>query len=184
MFETSLENLKLTIDEERKMYLSPSFKFRIADYLKRTEKVQIWKYVKTLRYCGYYVKNKDKSIFHYLLSIYYRRRLNIIGTSLGLVLGPQAFDRGLLIYHGNVVADGNIGKNCRLHGDNCIGRSKGNDTPTLGDNVRLGVGAKVIGDIYIADNVTIAAGAVVTKSCYEEGVTLAGVPARIMKKNN
>ena len=43
-------------------------------------------------------------------------------------------------------------------------------------------GAKVIGDIYIANNVTVAAGAVVTKSCYEEGALLAGAPAKIIPR--
>ncbi|MDR1679066.1 MAG: poly-gamma-glutamate biosynthesis protein [Prevotellaceae bacterium] len=183
MFDTTKEGLKKTLAAERNIYLNSSFKYRIMDWIKCTEKLVIWRYVKTLRYCGYYKARQNKSVFHWLMSVYYRRKLNKQGCKLGLIFGSQAFDAGLTIYHvGNIVVDGNIGKNCHLHGDNCIGRSKGNDTPTLGDNVRLGVGAKIIGDIYIADNVTVAAGAVVTKSCYEKGVVLAGIPAKIIKK--
>ena len=51
----------------------------------------------------------------------------------------------------------------------------------LGNNVDIGYGAIVVGDVYIADDVRIGAGAVVTKSCYEKGVTLVGVPARILR---
>lgn len=185
MFKATKEGLKETLRIERQIYLSSSVRYRFMEWLKQTEKYQIWRYVRALRYVGYHKYNYDKNIWHKLASIYWRRVVNIKGTRLGLIIGPQAFDEGLILHHiGPIVADGDIGKNCQLHGDNCIGRSHGlNDTPTLGDNVRLGVGAKVIGDIYIANNVTIAAGAIVTKSCYEEGVTLAGIPAKIIKKS-
>ena len=76
-----------------------------------------------------------------------------------------------------------IGKNCKLHGSNCIG-NKGPDSlgcPTIGDNVRIGVGAKIIGEIKIADNITVAAGAVVVDSFEEEAITIGGVPARKIK---
>ena len=53
----------------------------------------------------------------------------------------------------------------------------------MGDNVRIGVGAKIIGGVEIASNVTIAAGAVVIESCTIEGAILAGVPAKVVKVN-
>ena len=49
-----------------------------------------------------------------------------------------------------------------------------------GDRVDIGVGAKIIGDITIADDVKIGAGAVVTKSCLKQGATLVGIPAKIL----
>ena len=78
-----------------------------------------------------------------------------------------------------------VGKNCVLHGDNCIGNN-GNDNvcPIIGDNVDIGVGAKIIGNVHIANNVKIGAGAVVIKSCEELGAVLVGVPAYIKKGNN
>lgn len=54
-------------------------------------------------------------------------------------------------------------------------------SPIIGDNCDIGVGAKIIGDITIADNVTIAAGAIVNKSCSQSNVVLAGVPAKVIK---
>ena len=50
----------------------------------------------------------------------------------------------------------------------------------IGDNVDIGVGAVIIGNIYIANNVRIGANAVVTKSCYEEGAILVGNPAKTL----
>ena len=113
------------------------------------------------------------------------RKHNKNCAKYGLLIGASAFQEGLCIYHlGNIVVNGycKIGKNCKLHGSNCIGNSHSkDDCPIIGDNVRLGVGAKVFGNIYIANNVTIAAGAIVNKSCYEEGATLGGNPAKIIK---
>lgn len=67
-----------------------------------------------------------------------------------------------------------------MHGMNCIG-NKGvanSGVPVIGDNVNIGVGAKIVGDVYIADDVSIGANAVVTKSCYEKGEVLVGIPAK------
>lgn len=54
--------------------------------------------------------------------------------------------------------------------------------PWLGDNVKVGANAVVIGDVHIGNNVKIGAGAVVTKSIPDNCV-VAGNPARIIKKN-
>ena len=56
--------------------------------------------------------------------------------------------------------------------------------PKIGNNVDLGVGASVIGDVELADNIIVAAGAVVVKSCFTEGAVLAGVPAKVIKVRN
>ena len=53
--------------------------------------------------------------------------------------------------------------------------------PHLGNNVDIGYGAVLIGDITIADDIKIGANAVVNKSFTEPGVTIAGVPAKVVK---
>ena len=47
----------------------------------------------------------------------------------------------------------------------------------------VGAGAKIIGNVKIADNIKIAAGAVVVNSFMEPGITIAGIPARKINKN-
>jgi serine O-acetyltransferase len=49
--------------------------------------------------------------------------------------------------------------------------------PRLGDNVYIGPGAKIFGDIDIASNIAIGANAVVNKSFMESGISIGGVPA-------
>lgn len=53
--------------------------------------------------------------------------------------------------------------------------------PTIGDNVYIGPGAKLFGAIEIANDVAIGANAVVTKSFTESNITIAGIPAKIIK---
>jgi serine O-acetyltransferase len=59
-----------------------------------------------------------------------------------------------------------------------IGSTNGSKAPKLGNNVFIGTGAKIIGDITIADNVAIGANAVVVKSITEPGTTWGGIPAK------
>lgn len=54
------------------------------------------------------------------------------------------------------------------------------DAPTIGDNVVVYAGAKIIGGVHIGNNVIIGANAVVTKDVPDNCV-VAGVPARIIK---
>lgn len=145
--------------------------------------LQLYKFIRLLRKTEYY-HNSGVGI-NKILYVYYRRRKNILGMKLGIDIWDNTFDSGLTIYHaGNIVINGKskIGKNCKLHGSNCVGNNGKNlDCPVIGDNVQIGVGAKVIGGIIIADNIKIAAGAVVVSSFKDTGITVAGVPARRVK---
>ena len=109
-----------------------------------------------------------------------------LGEKLGFTIHKNVFGPGLRIWHyGNIVVNAyaRVGRNCTLHGDNCIGNDGfGSKSPRIGDNVDIGVGAKIIGDIQIASNVIIGAGAVVNKDFLEENIVIAGVPAKIVKR--
>ena len=52
---------------------------------------------------------------------------------------------------------------------------------TFGKKLGYMIGEGVLGDIYIADHIIIGANAVVTRSFYEPGITVAGIPARKVK---
>jgi serine O-acetyltransferase len=170
-----------------KDYMFPTIQRQIFSYLKREPIRMIWIYQKLLRKSEYYERMyRSKGGFFYgFLYIFYIVRKNRLGEKLGIEIGNFAFDSGLVIYHSNsIVVNGysKIGKNCHLHGNNSIGNDGiTGDCPKIGNNVSLGVGAKVIGNVEIADNIKIGAGAVVVHSFNEPNITIGGVPARKLK---
>ena len=97
--------------------------------------------------------------------------------------------RGLFIDHGSGVVIGEtaeIGDNCTIYQGVTLGGT-GKDTgkrhPTLGNNVMVGAGAKVLGPFRVGDNAKIAANAVVLKEIPANS-TAVGIPARIVSVNN
>jgi len=126
-------------------------------------------------------------IIKYLRLFFVIKKFKKLSLKLGFSIPKNTFAAGLSIPHyGTIVVNGNarIGRNCRLHAGVNIGASAGKkESPKIGDNVYLGPGAILFGNIEIADNVTIGANATVNKSCMEKNCVLAGTPAQIVKKN-
>lgn len=107
-------------------------------------------------------------------------------VKLGFTIPINTIEEGLYIPHyGTIVIHGNahIGKNCRLMEGTNIGDSSGG-VPNIGNNCFICTGAKIIGAVNIADDVIIGANAVVNKSVVDSGVTVAGIPARIVSKKS
>ena len=108
----------------------------------------------------------------------------------GIEIHPGAtIGTGLFIDHGMGVVIGEtteIGDNCTIYQGVTLGGT-GKDTgkrhPTLGNNVMVGSGAKVLGPIKVGDNSKIAAGAVVLIEVPPNS-TCVGVPARVVKINH
>lgn len=85
--------------------------------------------------------------------------------------------------HGKVVvsAIARLGAGCKILSDVTIGgqgRYDMDGAPQIGDRVFIGSGARIIGNISVADDVVIGANAVVVKSITEPGTTWAGNPAK------
>ena len=95
--------------------------------------------------------------------------------------------KGLHIPHPiGIVINGKakIGNNCTIMQQVTIGNKLNDDKiPEIGNNVFIGAGAKIIGNIKIEDNVIIGANAVVTKSIPKNCI-VAGIPAKIIRKRN
>lgn len=145
----------------------------------------IVKYIKRLRKEEYYF-NCRKDRIGKLLVIWYLRRKNQIGNKIGFKIPRNTFEEGLTIYHhGEIIIneDVKVGKNAVLHGGNCIGNdgSSGSKVPVIGDNLDMGIGAKIIGDITLGNNIKVGANAVVTKSFDQECIVLTGIPASCRK---
>ena len=94
------------------------------------------------------------------------RRL-VIDHGMGIVIGETAeIGDDCLIYHG--VTLGGTGKDV------------GKRHPTIGNNVLIGTGAKVLGPIKVGDNSRIAANSVVLREIPEDS-TAVGIPARVVR---
>lgn len=105
----------------------------------------------------------------------------------GIEIHPACLiGKGLFIDHGMGVVIGEtaiIGDDCTIfHGVTLGGKGneKGKRHPTLQNNVFVGAGAKILGNIEIGNNVKIGANAVVLTDI-SDGATAVGVPARIIK---
>jgi serine O-acetyltransferase len=104
----------------------------------------------------------------------------------GIEIHPGAtIGKGFFIDHGMGVVIGEtsiVGDNCTLYQGVTLGgtgKEVGKRHPTLGNGVVVGVGAKVLGDIYIGDNSRIGAGSVVLKDV-PPNATAVGIPAKIV----
>lgn len=94
---------------------------------------------------------------------------------------------GLLIMHGYgiMVGPSKIGSNCVLHQNVTIGdqvAAGSNRVPRIGNNVWIGPGATITGDITLGDNVTVSAGTVMSKSV-PDGCLVAGNPGRVVRRD-
>lgn len=107
----------------------------------------------------------------------------------GIEIHPgAAIGRRLVIDHGMGIVIGEtaeIGDDCLLYQGVTLGgtgKDQGKRHPTLGNNVMVGSGARILGPFKVGDNARIAAGAVVLSEV-PPGSTAVGVPARIVRVN-
>ena len=108
----------------------------------------------------------------------------------GIEIHPGAtIGKGLFIDHGTGVVIGEtaeIGDNCTLYQGVTLGgtgKDVGKRHPTLGNNVMVGAGAKILGPFKVGDNAKIATNAVVLSEVPSDS-TAVGIPARIVKRRN
>lgn len=131
-------------------------------------------------------------INHRFANFFYRHKMFFTARMIsqlsrfftGIEIHPGAtIGKGLFIDHGMGVIIGEttvIGDNCTIYQGVTLGgtgKDKGKRHPTLGNNVMVGSGAKVLGPFTVGDNAKIAAGAVVLDTV-APGATAVGVPAR------
>lgn len=104
----------------------------------------------------------------------------------GIEIHPGAtIGQGLFIDHGMGVVIGEtaeVGDNVTIYQGVTLGgtgKEKGKRHPTIGNNVFIGSGAKILGSIKVGDNVKIGAGSVVTKSVPSD-TTVVGIPGQVV----
>lgn len=121
------------------------------------------------------------------ISIYFNHKLI---TKYGCFIGSKVqIGLGVKFPHPNGIVIGEstrIGQNCTIFqqvtfGGKNIGDAQNSNYPSIGKNVIIFAGAKLIGNIIIGDNVIIGANSVVNKS-FPSNCVIGGVPAKIIKE--
>ena len=109
-----------------------------------------------------------------------------MGRKCGFNIPINVIDKGFLMFHiGNVLINAEkIGKNFDC-GPNvaCIAGGHDGGHPTVGDNVALGYGATLCGNITIANGIAVGACFFVNKTFLEENICIAGSPAKKISDN-
>lgn len=169
------KNMKAEIDSI--MSRDPAARSRLEVYFLYSG----FKAVRSHRYASWFYKHNHKFIARFISQ---RSR-----HKTGIEIHPGAtIGKGLFIDHGMGVVIGEttiIGDNCTIYQNVTLGgtgKEQGKRHPTLGDNVMVGSGAKVLGPFKVGDNARIASGAVVLNEV-PENATAVGVPAKIVKIN-
>ena len=136
------------------------------------------------------------TIYHRFAHFLYRHRLRFLARCVsqwsrhftGIEIHPGAtIGRRLVIDHGMGIVIGEtaeIGDDCLLYQGVTLGgtgKDKGKRHPTLGNNVMVGCGAKVLGPFMVGDNSRIASNAVVLREVPPDS-TAVGIPAKIVRK--
>lgn len=106
----------------------------------------------------------------------------------GIEIYPETrIDSGFYIEHYGgifIAPSAVIGRNCTIFQGVTVGADLGGQKAgSIGNNVIIGAGAKIIGDIVVGNNVVIGANAVVLKDV-EENVVVAGVPAVVIRRRD
>jgi serine O-acetyltransferase len=122
--------------------------------------------------------------------LYYRMsRIRLFRVMIGppmpaVYINTSSIGPGLFLQHAfaTIIDAKSIGKNCWINQQVTVGYTDATGHPTIGDNVFIFAGAKILGDITIGDGAVIGAGAVVTKSV-PAGCVVVGNPAYIVRRN-
>jgi serine O-acetyltransferase len=119
-----------------------------------------------------------------LMSLTYRILYKLVQIITGIELPCEVpIGRNFVIEHsGGIVVSGfaRFGDNCRIRNGVVIGLARVGQpcAPQIGNNVDIGTGAKLLGDIRIGNNVRIGANAVVVKDVPDDSIAV-GVPAQV-----
>jgi serine O-acetyltransferase len=133
--------------------------------------------------------NVRPALLRKLLSLIYRVLYKLVQIMTGIELPCEVqIGRNFVIDHfGGIVISGyaKFGDDCRIRNGVVVGLRRVDDpcAPTIGNNVDIGTGAKILGPISIGNNVAIGANAVVIVDVPDDSVAV-GVPATIKPKRS
>lgn len=146
----------------------------------------IVKYMFALRYTEYcidrisFVHNPFLKVYYQIKTFYWLSRLRKLSYITQFQIPPFTVGKGLVIWHwGTIIINPNarIGENCTLNPMVVIGhKNPGEGAPKIGNNVFIGAGSKIIGDIHIGNNVIIGQNVVITNDIPDNTIVVSQKP--------
>jgi serine O-acetyltransferase len=168
--------------EEYRFYLEAD-RVALGQHRRRPRPIDdTWRYQRLLRKVEYYMNCKRSALSRaYFYFVYIR--FHWMARKTGFTIHPNTIGPGLCLAHrGDIVISVNarIGENCRIHAGAGIGTEVRyqDKAATIGNNVYIGPGAKIVGAVVLGDDVAVGANAVVVRSFEAPHQTVAGIPAR------
>lgn len=168
-----------TLSPEKNKLLQDLRRFRTVHYGDGSSCLTFWHVYK--EFIGF---AEFRSVFYFRCGRY-TKLVKWIFPAPAIQLGFDCLSKnvggGLFIQHGYCtdISVRSIGENCWINQRVTFGY-QGSGCPTVGNNVHVGVGALIIGDVKIGDNVNIGAGTVVVKDV-PPNTTVVGQPARYIE---
>lgn len=179
--EASIYDLQKIILSDPTLKQDKSITTNPEDYIAPLVNFKGYHALQTYRFANTILEKDSKEKAAYLHGLIARR--------FSLDLHPQSrIGKAVFFDHATNITIGQtarIGDDCTFLHDVTLGAKDdqvtGDRHPIVGKGVYIGAGAKLVGRIWIGDNTVIGANAVVARNC-EDGVVLAGVPAKVRGK--
>ena len=133
-------------------------------------------YINYMRRCEYIDGSKGSGFFSSLVERYYWRKMKKVGVLTGFQISPNTCGKGLYLPHwGSILVNGNarLGERCVIQSGVLVAEGVRG-----GDHIYFSVGSKVLRDVTLADDIIVAANAVVNKSFTEPDIVVGGIPAK------
>lgn len=177
----TIEDLRFYLQEDKKRYSLPCHWY--LGMLLGIERCHSYRLVRYLRKYEYTL-NTSKSFISRIFLLWRKFRFKRLCYKYKIFLSPNTIGYGFRIIH----FGGGVIVNCKKMGNYCgvttgvvIGNKDSQEArPTIGDNCSFTLGCKVIGNITIGNNVTVAPNSVVVKDVSDNAI-VTGIPAHVLK---
>ena len=163
-------------------YMFKKIKSKINLYMIRKEKTVYWWKIRQKAKCSNPFVKQINKLKHRKMMIKHNALIPLTVQLLGMPNLPHGLN-GIFISK-----DAVIGEGCTIFhqvtiGSNTLSDSGGKGSPTIGDNVYIGCGAKIIGNVHVGNNVRIGANCVVVEDVPDNCTVVLGKPRVIHKEN-
>jgi len=170
-------------------FLAYKMEHPLAARLTYGENWELFRYMRNLRRLEYYTNKPQQRLWDNLLKSWYWLKHRRNCKKMDIFMAPNTFGPGCHLQHRgfrHILPGTRIGSNCEILPMVLMGKKQPGIKDCkirIGNNCYISTGVTILGPVRIGDNVTIGAGAVVTKDIPSNCV-VAGVPAKIIKKLN